>query len=1033
LAISAKSTASSKIGPFASFEQCVRSTRETVFGSSIGRTAYLVVLAGLAATYFVAGKFGLRLALVHPSATAVWAPSGIALAACLLFGRWVWPAIFAAAFLVNITTAGSIATSLAIASGNTLEALLGSYFIDCYANGRHVFDRTRDAFKFLALCGVVSTIVSASIGVTSLSLVGFANWTRFPWIWLTWWLGDAGGDLIVAPVLILWAVNPVVNWSRRQKQEALLLVVALLSTGVVVFSGLLPLGLLSSPPYPPGLFCFPILLWAAFRFGPRESATVTFALSLMAIAGTLKGHGPFFVETHNRGLLLLQTFMGLTGMISVAVATAINERRRLDATQSELAAIVDSSSEAIVGMTLDGYITAWNDSAARIFGFSALEAVGKPLTIITPDEKLAEQRQVVAGLALGESVRNFETIGKRKDGTLIDVSLTVSPIKDRDRQIVGASKIVRDISGEKLARQQREELLNAERAARAEAEKALAMLRQLQMVTDIALPQSSAQRLMSALLERLRFALDVDAAAILLLEPDGQHLSSASSLGFRAELGSGRPVRIALGQGVAGRIAVSANGLTFDDLSRVERFNSFLPEQLSSMLGAPLKVGERVIGVIQAGTRQSRKFSVDDLNLMRLVADRAASAIERTRLHEMQRAAAEAAEAASRAKDEFLAMLGHELRNPLNAIVLASRLLECPGARAETIAKAGAIIARQAEHVSHLTDDLLEVSRVTSGRIVLIPQSTNLADLVSDCIDAFRQTGQLDAHQLHIELEPTWVDADVDRLTQIVTNLLSNAIKYTPAGGRIEVSVASEGEEVVLRVRDNGVGIVADLLPHVFDLFIRGNAGLDRAPNGLGVGLTLVKRLVELHGGRVEALSDGLHRGTIVTVRLARITAPTVTVHAAPAENVAGPRRRILIVEDNHDTREALRALLQLSGYEVFEAADGSAGVSAALALRPDVALIDIGLPGFNGYEVAQRILSSDAYKGMVLVALSGYAQKEDRQRAESAGFKHYLLKPVEPDKLFRLLARLPISAVVTPETDPPLPASSAGTPDNRD
>jgi PAS domain S-box-containing protein len=666
-------------------------------------------------------------------------------------------------------------------------------------------------------------------------------------------------------------------------------------------------------------------------------------------------------------------------------------------------------------MTLDGRITSWNESAARVFGFSASDAVGRPITIITPAEKLAEQREVVAGLGRGKSILHFETTRQRKNGERVDVSLTVSPIKDRDGRIVGASKILRDISGEKFARSQREELLNAERTARAEAEKALSMLRRLQMVTDIALPQLTLEELMTALLNRLRSALDADAAAILLVEPDGQHLSPTSSVGLREELRGGAEIKIPIGQGISGTIALSPEGLIFDDLSRVETLTPFLRQQLSSLLGAPLKVEGRVIGVIHAGTKQPRKFTADDLNLIHLVADRAASAIERTRLHETQRLAREAAEAASQAKDEFLAMLGHELRNPLHAITLAVRLLENCGTTTQARARAHGIIARQAEHVARLIDDLLDVSRVTSGTILLVRHPINLADCLSDCIAALRETRQLDHHTLQIESEPAWVDGDSDRLVQIVTNLLSNAIKYTPSGGKILINVHAEGEDAVLRVEDNGIGIPAAFLPRVFDLFTRGEVGLDLAPSGLGVGLTLVRRLVELHGGRVEAFSDGVNHGSTFIVRLPRMAVVTATaVKDADGGIEAHVRRRILVVEDNPDARESLRDLLQLSGHEVYEAADGQAAVRAALALRPEVALIDIGLPGFDGHEVARRIRASAVCDETVLIALTGYAQVEDRRQAENAGFQHHLVKPVDLNKLTQLIATLPTATMQT-------------------
>jgi signal transduction histidine kinase len=332
-------------------------------------------------------------------------------------------------------------------------------------------------------------------------------------------------------------------------------------------------------------------------------------------------------------------------------------------------------------------------------------------------------------------------------------------------------------------------------------------------------------------------------------------------------LRGGAEVTIPLGHGIAGKIAVSGDGLIFDDVSRAEAITSFLRQQLSSLVGVPLKADGRVIGVIHAGTRQPRKFVREDLDLIRLVGDRAASAIERARLLENQRLGREAAEASNRAKDEFLAMLGHELRNPLHAILLAVRLLETRVTADKGSERAWAIIARQAAHVTRLVDDLLDVARVTSGRIVLVCRPVNFAERISECIGALRETGQLDRHTVQIEAEPVWIYADPDRIIQIVTNLLGNALKYTASGGNIRINLKAENQRAVLRIEDDGTGIASAFLPHIFDLFARGQGVLERAPAGLGVGLTLVKSLVELHRGTVEAASGGRHKGsTFVSV-----------------------------------------------------------------------------------------------------------------------------------------------------------------------
>jgi diguanylate cyclase (GGDEF)-like protein len=279
----------------------------------------------LAVVYFVTGKLGLTMAFVHPSATAVWPPAGIALAALLIIGHEVWPGILLGAFLVNLTTAGSIATSIGIATGNTLEALTGACLVTKLAAGRNAFDREQDTFKFAILAGMLSTPVAATFGVTSLCLGGFAKWTSYGAVWSTWWLGDAAGDVIVAPLLILWSAAPRLRWSRSQLLEALALLACLVVVGRIVFAGFLLPGISN---YPLEYLCIPILVWVSYRFGQREAATATVVLSAMAIWGTLHGLGPFVRQTENESLLLLQAFMAVMAVMTLSLAAVFAERQR---------------------------------------------------------------------------------------------------------------------------------------------------------------------------------------------------------------------------------------------------------------------------------------------------------------------------------------------------------------------------------------------------------------------------------------------------------------------------------------------------------------------------------------------------------------------------------------------------------------------------------------------------------------------------------------------------------------------------------
>jgi signal transduction histidine kinase len=531
---------------------------------------YLLTLAALFGVYVGAGKLGLSLAFVHANTSPVWPPTGIALAALLTLGYRVWPAIFAASFCVNITTAGSVATSIGIAGGNTLEALLGAYLVDRYANGSRAFDHSQDVFKFAGFAAILSTMVSATIGVTSLALTGYAAWVDFDQIWLTWWLGDASGALIFTPVLVLWARDWRSDLARGRVLEAAALWFTTILIGLAVFGeGLSRFGLMTLPLT---FLCTPPLVWAAVRFRQLEAAMLVAVLSGIAIWETLHGFGPFASATANEALLLLQVFMGTVSVMVISAGALVEERRRVE--------------------------------------------------------------------------------------------------------------------------REREELLVRAQAARSDAE------------------------------------------------------------------------------------------------------------------------------------------------------------------------------AANRAKDEFLGMLGHELRNPLAAIISAVSILDRIGQQDDVAVRARGAIRHQITHLGRLVDDLLDIAHVTSGDIVLSCEPLNLATSVQRSVSELASTGRLERHVIDVRAEPVWANADPTRLNQIVSNLLTNAIKYTSPGGTIRVRVGGEEDQAVVGVADTGIGISPSLLPHMFDLPVQGKRRLDRAQAGLGVGLTLVRRLVDLHGGRVEVFSEGPGHGSEFVVRL---------------------------------------------------------------------------------------------------------------------------------------------------------------------
>ena len=769
-----------------------------------------VSLAALTTVYVLGGKLGLLFASVHASATAVWPPTGIALAALLLLGRRAWPAVAVGAFVVNVTTAGSVATSLGIALGNTLEALLGARLVERWAGGLRAFDRPRDVFAF-ATAALPAAAVSASIGVASLALAGYAPWGDVGTIWLTWALGDVAGTLLVAPPIMLWlgAEGEPTRRRRARRTELGALVLVVVALAAVVWGGLAPAPLRQ---YPVAFVAIPPLLWAAYRFGRREAASVLLVLAAIAVYGTLRDFGPFAPLPPRHALLVLQAFMATMALMTLIVAGLAWSRER---EISLLQTIIDRIPVMITMYEPDTRVLRLNHEFERVTGWSAEEAQRVDLMERCYPDPVYRAR-----------VRSY-----------------MDSLTEGWRDLVMTTR-----SGE--------------------------------------------------------------------------------------------------------RVETSWSNVRLPDDTRV---------------GIGLDVRER----------------------KRVEAER-----ERAHAH---------AEAASRAKDEFFAMLGHELRNPLGAITTALHVIELCGPLDERSGEARAIIGRQVQHLVRLVDDLLDVTRVATGKISLTLRRIDLAAIARRAVTGAAAAARGRTLTCRAP-EPVWIDADETRIEQVLGNLLGNALKFTPADGRVTVAVETEGPDAVLRVEDTGAGIPPDLLPRIFDLFVQGQTTLHRREAGLGIGLTLVRRLVELHRGRTEAASAGPGRGSVFTVRLPAARPPAAS-SALPREHPpAVSRRRVLIIEDNDDARQMLRHLLDRAGHEVHEAAEGTDGLARALAIAPDAVIVDIGLPGLDGYAIARRLREAGP-PGVLLVAITGYGQDGDRRRSREAGFDVHLTKPIDPGVLDALLA----------------------------
>jgi signal transduction histidine kinase/ActR/RegA family two-component response regulator len=635
-------------------------------------------------------------------------------------------------------------------------------------------------------------------------------------------------------------------------------------------------------------------------------------------------------------------------------------------------------------------------------------------------------------LLLGGGLAAALVLGHRLAASVLalrDVALAVgrgesppAPRATHLREVAEARKALDGAAGLLAVRAaERGRLLAHEQLLRAEAERTARLLQQVQLIADTSLYGMTPDSLMRELLASLRHALTADTATLLLLSEDRAHFVPAYSDGLRsAEL---EDVRVPVDRGVAGRIAASGTGVILSDLAEVDVVSRFLRDRIKSLLGVPVKRGEQVIGVIHVGSVTAHAFTPHELTLLRLVADRIGLILERAGLYETEHLARQEAEAASRAKDDFLTVLSHELRNPLAAITSAVAVLNRVSEPRDATSAPRRIITRQTRHLTRLVADLLDVSRLSSGKVVLRRGAVDVADAVRRCVAAIHEQAEQAGIELSVRGGPAVVEGDPARLEQVVTNLVENAVNFTPRGGRVEVVVGREGSEATLVVRDTGMGIDPALLTSIFHPFIQGTQPPDRVRAGLGIGLAVVKRLTELHGGTVSASSRGPGSGSEFTVRLPLLEANARP--APPASEVAGPAsrsRRVLVIEDHADNRNALTILLEEWGHHVEAVEDGTRGLERLLAWRPDIALVDVGLPGLDGYAVARAARAAPSGADLYLVALTGYGQPEDRRRGVEAGFDDYVVKPIDVDDLRAVLARVPapVEAADTPSTAPP-------------
>ncbi len=693
----------------------------------------------------------------------------------------------------------------------------------------------------------------------------------------------------------------------------------------------------------------------------------------------------------------------------VDVFKDVTERRRqqeaLEVSREWFSTALRSIGDAVIATDARGRITFVNPVAEQLTGWSSDGCEGLPLAEVfrVLDEETREAAESPVERVLREgtvAALKDHTVLVRKDASEIAIDDCAAPIRSPDGELVGAVLVFRDVSMSRRAMHRREFLSRAS----VELASSLDYNTTLATVARLAVPTiadwCAVDIVEDGRLLRLAVA-HVDPARVELVEDIQRRYppDPNDTTGVPHVLRTGEPEMVSV------LTPAMIEAAAYDE----EHLRLVLQLQLHSYLAVPMSHGGSTFGVITMAMAESRRtYGADDLELAQALAERAASAVQNARLYRIAHAARRDAELANRAKDEFLAMLGHELRNPLTPIIAALDLMKMRGVTGAE--REREIVERQARSLVRLVDDLLDVSRITRGRIELDRVPVDLADAVAKGVEQASPLVESRRHVLLVDVaRDMLVEGDAMRLAQVVANLVTNAAKYTPPGGRITVRGRREGDEVVLVVEDTGIGIAAETLPNIFEVFVQAPQAIDRAQGGLGLGLTIVRRLVELHGGTVAAHSAGQGKGSQFVVRL-----PASHVCGAAVAPIEPSTTRktvdglsILVVDDNADVLEMMVRSLEMLGHHPHAAADGPAALDLAPKVHPKLALIDLGLPGIDGYELARRLRDVPGLGRLRLVAVTGYGQLSDRERTKAAGFDAHLVKPVGIDAVADLIANL--------------------------
>ncbi|MGZ8433965.1 MAG: PAS domain S-box protein [Candidatus Binatia bacterium] len=916
----------------------------------------LTTIGVVCVLYFIIGKLGSWLAAVDPNATVVWPPTGFALAAVLLLGQRVWPAILCGDVLLNVTSIGSFETSLGIAAGNTVEALVGAWLASRFANGGSAFDRASDVVKFVALAGLTSTVIGATFGVTSLSLGGFARWDDYLVLWATWSLGHLTSNLVIAPLILVWTVTPLPHWQPRSAIDAVFLSLPVLVVGQMVFGAWVSSDSKSDPIV---FLCILPLFLAALRFGQHGAVTATYAMAASAIWGTLHGFGPFALADANELIFLLQTFLATIAGATLVLTAVLSEHKR---TEELFHLVVESVPNGLMMIDHNGLVVLANPQMERMFGYSSQELLGQPVeTLIVGgyrDQHLGHREEFFTDPKVRSMGAGRDLFGLRKDGSEFPVEIGLNPINTPEGAQVLAS------------------------------------------VIDITERRAYESRLQHSE-ERFRSMIEnVKDHAIYMLDPEGRVLTwnqgAQRTRGYRDHEIIGKPYDelFPAEDRAAGRAqellaTALAEGQCETEGWRARKDGSKF--WASTIITAVRDAHGKLIGFSNVTRDLTRwKRIEDELTL-----------------------AKEEADAANQAKSDFLANISHEIRTPMAGVIGMSGLL-CDTELTAKQREYCEIIRGSGESLLTIINELLDFSKIESGMLELEIIDFDLRSAMKEFVELFVR----EADDKGIELinfihpdVPANLRGDPGRLRQILSNLVGNALKFTTKGEvAVWVEVVEQNQNSInlrFAVNDTGIGIAKDKIDKLFNAFTQADSSITRKYGGTGLGLAISKKFVDLMGGQIGVSSEeGRGSSFWFTVELEKghLTEPARQIH------VELSRMRMLIVDDSSTHRALLESYLSSLGIASQSAADATFALkllraSAQRGELPDLVLLDSSLPGTNAPEWARAIRRENGLSRLKLLLMTTASQRFDLGVYDNGGIDGFLTKPIGLAPLIECLA----------------------------